>query len=83
MDIPLNEAHKLALSISSCPEVCKAAVDKTHPCHKVVDWQAKQWEPEVKNVFDSEMHGLSISTWKSWMHNAQTGLPDRSIGTLD
>lgn len=56
MDIKLNEGHKLALGISSCSEVCKAAVDKSHPCHKVVNWQAKQWEPEVKDVFDSEMH---------------------------
>ena len=56
MEIPLNESHKLALEISSCSQVCIAAKDDSHPCHKVVSWQAKQWEPEVTDVFDSVMH---------------------------
>jgi hypothetical protein len=52
----MDELKKLALDISSCCEVSKALTDSTHPCHKVVDWQAKKWSPAIHQIEDSRMH---------------------------
>jgi len=51
-----GEATRLALDISSCCEVSIALTDSTHPCHKVVDWQAKKWSPPVLQIETSRMH---------------------------
>lgn len=56
MTFELTQAHKLALDISSCDEVCKAINDKTHPCSKVVNWQSMQWNPPVLEIGGSKMH---------------------------
>jgi len=52
----MDEVRKLALDISSCCEVSKALTDSTHPCHKVVGWQAKEWNPPVLQIENSRMH---------------------------
>jgi hypothetical protein len=52
----MDDVTKLALDISSCCEVSKALTDLNHPCHKVVDWQAKEWSPQVLQIENSRMH---------------------------
>ena len=54
----------LALNISSCSEVQNAISDTSHPCHKVVTWQAKQWLPEIKTIESSHMHRPEAWTGK-------------------
>jgi len=52
----MDEVTKLALDISSCSVVSKALTDGSHPCHEVVDWQSKQWNPQVLQITNSQMH---------------------------
>jgi hypothetical protein len=52
----MDEATKLALDIASCREVSLALNDSSHPCHKVVDWQAKQWGTPLLQIENSRMH---------------------------
>ena len=52
----MNEINKLALEISSCTEVLEAIDKNSHPCHKVVDWQNKQWLPLISEVKSSKLH---------------------------
>ncbi|MFZ2228684.1 MAG: hypothetical protein WA090_04785 [Candidatus Nanopelagicaceae bacterium] len=51
-----SPALSLALSISSCAEVCKALQDGSHDCHEVVNWQAGQWAPKIDSLVGSPMH---------------------------
>lgn len=52
----MDEATKLALEITSCGEVSLALNNSAHPCHKVVNWQAKEWNPPVLHIENSRMH---------------------------
>lgn len=51
----LNERN-LALAIASCSDVCSAIKDANHPCHKVVSWQADQFQPGITEVIGSQLH---------------------------
>lgn len=51
-----NKYLELALEISSCSEVSKALDSRDHPCNKVVDWQAKQWNEGKFKLYGSKMH---------------------------
>lgn len=51
-----NNYRSLALEISSCREVSKALKSNSHPCHRVVDWQARQWHKEELSFQGSRMH---------------------------
>ena len=52
-----NQIEKnLALAIASCSDVCIAIGDKKHPCHKVVSWQAQQFQPVITEVIWSQLH---------------------------
>ena len=52
----MDNIKKLALEISGCAEVCEAIGKNSHPCHKVVDWQTKQWSPVTSDVQISKFH---------------------------
>ena len=52
----MDEINKLALEISSCTDVLEAIDKNSHPCHKVVDWQTKQWSPLISEVKSSKLH---------------------------
>ena len=56
MNQNLSPAEKLAIEISSCEEVSKALSDADHPCHEVVKWQAKAWNPQIIQIQNSRMH---------------------------
>lgn len=56
MNQNLSPAAKLAIEINSCAEVSKAMSDSNHPCHKVVNWQAKEWNPPILQIANSRMH---------------------------
>jgi hypothetical protein len=64
----MDEVTKLALDISSCSEVSKALTDGSHPCHEVVDWQSKQWNPQVFQITNSQMH--RPEAWTGDLENA-------------
>lgn len=65
----MDEVTKLALEISSCSEVSSALTDGSHPCHKVVDWQSKQWDPQVLQITNSRMH--RPEAWTGNLKSAQ------------
>ena len=48
--------RELALSIASCSEVCASLSNASHPCHKVVNWQSKQFNPRIETVVGSRLH---------------------------
>lgn len=52
----MDKAKALALEINSCREVIEALKDESHPCHKVVNWQAGQWKPQILQIENSRMH---------------------------
>lgn len=52
----MDEINKLALEISGCSEVCEAIDKKSHPCHKVVNWQTTQWSPVDSQENFSKFH---------------------------
>lgn len=49
------DEKNLALAIASCSDVCDSLRDPTHPCHKVVDWQANQFQPPIAEVIGSQL----------------------------
>ena len=51
-----QKERNLALAIASCSDVCSAIKDANHPCHKVVSWQADQFEPRITEVIGSRLH---------------------------
>jgi hypothetical protein len=63
-----SPAARLAIEINSCEEVSKALTDSSHPCHKVVDWQSKQWDPKVLQITNSRMH--RPEAWTGDIENA-------------
>lgn len=63
-----SAAAGLAIEINSCVEVSKALADTTHPCHQIVDWQSKQWSPQVLQIANSRMH--RPEAWTGDIENA-------------
>lgn len=49
------DEKNLALAIASCSDVCDSLLDSTHPCHKVVAWQANQFQPAIAKVIGSQL----------------------------
>jgi hypothetical protein len=52
----MDEAHRLALEISSCSQVSEALKSQIHPCNSVVNWQASQWDKKLLTIENSKMH---------------------------